>query len=412
MGYERNGIESSVRAPPKKRCLQPLTVNNLKVKSRATESEEIGVDLSNQENIPPQENIAPQKCDVGVQVPELTDHNYFSNKSTKDSATQTDPAPSVSAYDLDDKDCRFFTGIGIACFWQLLYAVTAFLPQPKSFKLAVSDQLLLVLMRLRLSLMFTDLGKRFGISRSTACEIFAIWRSILARFMNEKIISWLPRDTLKRIRPQSFSLNYPKATCIIDCTEIFVQRPKNYMKRSQTFSNYKSHNTYKALYCIAPNGYVMFVSKLFGGRASDTFITKNSGLIGNLLPGDQVLADRGFTITDFLPPGVTLAMPAFTRGCKELPEHEVTRTRRLANVRIHVERSIRRLKVFKILSNVIPGRIQHVDDIVAICAGLCNLQPQLIREDNEGEEFEMGEGENVNEDEEDDVFAWDMAEDI
>lgn len=156
----------------------------------------------------------------------------------------------------------------------------------------------------------------------------------------------------------------------------------------------------------------MFVSKLFGGRASDNFITKNSGLIDNLLPGDQVLVDRGFTITDFLPPGVTLAVPAFTRGNKELSEHEVTRTRCLANVRIYVERSIRRLKVFKILSNVIPGRIQHVDDIVAICAELCNLQPQLIREETEGgEAFEMDGGEDLD-DQDHDVYAWDMAEDI
>ncbi|XP_041913146.1 uncharacterized protein LOC121678033 [Alosa sapidissima] len=247
-----------------------------------------------------------------------------------------------------------------------------FLTLPRTIKLAVHHQLLLVLMRLRLGLMFTDLGKRFGISRTTACEIFAVWRPILARFMKEKIIAWLPKDTLERIRPQSFSVHYPKATFIIDCTEIFVQRPKNLRKRAQTYSNYNHHNTYKALYCIAPNDFVMFVSKLFGGRASDTFITRNSGLISHLIPGDQVLADRGFTITDVLPPGVTLAIPAFTRGCKELPEHEVTRTRRLANVIIHIERTIRRLKGFTILSNIIPGRIQHVDDIVTICAGLCN----------------------------------------
>lgn len=63
------------------------------------------------------------------------------------------------------------------------------------------------------------------------------------------------------------------------------------------------------------------------------------------------------------------------------------------------------------MSNVIPGRIQHVDDIVAICAGLCNLQPQLIREETEGgEAFEM-DGEDID-DQEHDVYAWDMAEDI
>lgn len=184
--------------------------------------------------------------------------------------------------------------------------------------------------------------------------MFAMWRATLANFTRENLIFWLPRDTLNRVRPSSFLEHYPNATCIIDCTEIFVQRPKNLGKRAKTYSNYKHHNTYKVLYCIAPNGFVMYVSKLFGGRASDTFIT-NCGFLSHLIFGDQILTDRGFTIGDVLPPGVTLAIPAFTRGCTQLSEHEVTRTRRLANVRIHVERAIRRLKCFKILSNVIPG---------------------------------------------------------
>ena len=150
------------------------------------------------------------------------------------------------------------------------------------------------------------------------------------------MIAWLPRDTLNRIRPKSFHQNYPKTTCIIDCTEVFVQRPQNLRKRSQAYSNYKHHNTYKLLYCIAPNGYVMFVSTFFGGRARDNFITKNCGFVHDLIPGDEILADRGYTVMDILPPGVSLALPAFTRGRKELSEHEVTYTRRLANVRIHI----------------------------------------------------------------------------
>uniref|UniRef100_A0A671VQE7 DDE Tnp4 domain-containing protein n=1 Tax=Sparus aurata TaxID=8175 RepID=A0A671VQE7_SPAAU len=324
------------------------------------------VDVGNLENMPLQTH------DVGIQWPDHMDHNYsFScgNKPMKDCGTQTDPTPSVSAQNLNNKDFIFFTGLCADSFWQLLQVVLTFCSQTLNTKLAVHEQFLLVLMRLRLGLLFTDLGRRFGVSRTTASEIFTFWRPILARFMREKVIVWLPRDTLNRIRPKTFHKNYPKATCIIDCTEVVVQRPKNVRKRSQTYSIYKHHNTYKLLYCIASNGYVMFVSKVFGGRASDNFITKNS--------------DRRFTIKDILPPGVSLALPAFTRGRKELSEHEVTSTRRLANVRIHIERAIRRLKGFKILSNVISGRLQSVDEIVTICAGLCNLQPQLIRNSTE-----------------------------
>lgn len=366
------------------------------------------------------DTVPLQQRDVGTQWPDLADHNYCSLKSTKDASPQTDPTPSLSAYDMDDKVSKFYTGLDIVCFWELLKTIMAFLPQSKHFRLAVHEQFLLVLMRLRLGLMFTDLGIRFGISRTTACNMFAMWKTVLANFMREKVIFWLPRDTLRRIRPTSFVEHYPNATCIIDCTEIFVQRPKNLGSRAKTYSNYKHHNTYKVLYCIAPNGFVMYVSKLFGGRASDSFITKNCGILSHFIPGDQILTDRGFTIGDDLPPGVMLAIPAFTRGCKQLPEREVTRTRRLANVRIHVERAIRRLKCFKILSNVMPGSLKYVDDILAICAGLCNVQAPLIKETGEDdEEFEINDYLDmeddeleVNYEEEGDEYLWDIGEDL
>ena len=82
----------------------------------------------------------------------------------------------------------------------------------------------------------------------------------------------------------------------------------------------------------------------------------------------------------------------------------------LANVRIHVERAIRRLKGFKILSNVIPGRVRNVDDIVSICAGLCNLQPQLIRNVSEEEvASEIDEDEDNEQRDEDIEWFWEKG---
>ena len=47
------------------------------------------------------------------------------------------------------------------------------------------------------------------------------------------------------------------------------------------------------------------------------YITENSGLLRNLLPGDLILADRGFTIEQMV--GLYCAevkIPSFTKGNK------------------------------------------------------------------------------------------------
>ncbi|CAM4569343.1 unnamed protein product [Leuciscus chuanchicus] len=54
--------------------------------------------------------------------------------------------------------------------------------------------------------------------------------------------------------------------------------------------------------------------------------------------GDEVMADRGFTITDLLyERKVKLVLPAFTKRGMQLSEEDTTNTRRIANVRVHVE---------------------------------------------------------------------------
>ncbi|XP_038064016.1 uncharacterized protein LOC119734552 [Patiria miniata] len=396
MGYKPHKQLSSGRhAPRLRRDLKLQEQESVSVSEHAVHEMPHASPVCGETILPA--SLATTCKDASVQWYDFStaDHTYATNPScpmkSQVKATQTrqtDTSPELSASDMGDDTSKFYTGLSVHVFWALVKCLSI-LPNLPTFKMKLCNQLLLVLMRLRLGLFFFDLGTRFKVSQSTACQIFREWIPILARFMREHLIFWPSRDTLQRIRPRCFLEHYPRATCIIDCTEMFVQRPRNLKQRAQTYSNYKHHNTFKLLYCIAPNGFVMYLSKLFGGRASDKFITQSSGILQHLQPGDEVLADKGFTIDDILPPGVKLSIPAFTTGNKDhiLPEEEVTRTRRLANVRIHVERAIRRLKCYKILSTVIPGRVMNVDNIVTVCAGLCNLQPLLIQGEPETEEM-------------------------
>ena len=66
----------------------------------------------------------------------------------------------------------------------------------------------------------------------------------------------------------------------------------------QTFPTYKHHSTVKCFISIAPQGVVTYISKAWGGRTSDKYITENSGIFNNLQPGDVILVDRDSCIEE------------------------------------------------------------------------------------------------------------------
>ena len=83
---------------------------------------------------------------------------------------------------------------------------------------------------------------------------------------------------------------------------------------------------------------------------SDREITETCSLLEKLEPGDSVMADKGFTIDDLLEQrGVTLNIPPFLSKKDQLSAAQVVETRRIAKLRIHVERQMERVKNYRIL---------------------------------------------------------------
>ena len=70
-----------------------------------------------------------------------------------------------------------------------------------------------------------------------------------------RLIYWPERQELWNTMPKCFQFSFGnRTTVIIDCFEVFIERPTNLLARAQTFSSYKHHNTIKVLIGITPQG--------------------------------------------------------------------------------------------------------------------------------------------------------------
>lgn len=285
----------------------------------------------------------------------------------------------ATASHLTDKKTRFYTGIPTyQAFLWVVSTISAFLPSMKT--LSKADQTLLTLMKLRLGLVNLDLAYRFSVSEATVSRVIGkVIPALAARLKH--LIKWPTKSELIRNMPQIFRKKYLNCVTIIDCSEIFIERPFNLTTRCQTWSSYKHHNTVKVLLGITPYGSVGFVSECYGGRISDKEITKLSGFYKYINHGDMVMADRGFTIAEELAViGATLAIPPFIKGRKQLPGTVVTQARHLSAVRIHVERAFERIKNFKILKHIVPVTLTPLlSEIFVICSAITNLHPKLVK---------------------------------
>jgi hypothetical protein len=91
---------------------------------------------------------------------------------------------------------------------------------------------------------------------------------------------------------------------------------------------------------ISPSGAITFLSDVYEGRISDKDITVKSGLVRS-----RRLIKSAYLIRDILDPRkIDLNIPPFLSGRDRLTPQEEILTKRIARVRIHVERAIERMK--------------------------------------------------------------------
>ena len=309
------------------------------------------------------------------------------NKNLKEKIISMIPID-IARLEQDKEMVLFLTGIPN---YVLLMSLFSFLSESVSHThrncLTAFQEFLLTMMRLRFNLPFQDLAYHFNISKSTASRTFDKWIDVMATVL-KFLIKWPNREELQKTMPTDFVQVYGrKVAVIVDCFEVFIERPGDLLACASTWSNYKHHNTIKFLIGICPQGAISFISKAWGGRTSDKYLTENCHILNRLLPGDIVLADRGFNINESVAlKGAKLEIPAYTKGKTQLSSLEVEETQRLANVRIHVERVIGLVRQkYQILSGILPietlysdNSTPQIDKIATVCCALTNICDSVV----------------------------------
>ena len=243
------------------------------------------------------------------------------------------------------------------------------------------EELFITLVRLRRGYNLQSLSHFFVISTSTISTIFTTWIQLLyCHFSDYRTDMFPKRQHFKEHLPQVFK-TFKNIRCTFDCTEFFVQMPRDFRHQGNLYSSYKNHYTYKSLIAVAPNGSIVFVSDLFEDSISDRATVEKSGFLDFINPGDMVLADRGFLIEDLLlTRQASLNIPPFLGKRKKFTAQEELKTRRIAKARIHVERVIERIKKFKLLSGKIPLTLAPIaDQLVFVASCLVNFQEPLVK---------------------------------
>ncbi|KAK4877440.1 hypothetical protein RN001_009946 [Aquatica leii] len=245
-----------------------------------------------------------------------------------------------------------------------------------------SRNIMITLKKLRLHQPNAILALDFGLATSSVATIIRRTVPAIASAMKSLVFFPPSADVLLNL-PIPFRKSCFQVQSIIDCFEIQIEKPVDSVKQALTWSDYKACNTIKYLISITPDGLINFISEGYGGRATDTLIFEDCGILQALPQRAAVLTDRGFkNIAHVLQQhGHTLIRPPSVSAQVQPTKKEVLETKKIAALRINVERAIGRLRSFGFMlphACVDLKQVDLLDSVVITACGMVYLQSCLF----------------------------------
>ncbi|AVH63514.1 transposase family protein [Nostoc sp. 'Peltigera membranacea cyanobiont' N6] len=235
-------------------------------------------------------------------------------------------------------------------------------------KLCVAEQIILTLVYLRHMTTFQLLGIQFGVSESTANDIFNYWLPILRELLPSSLIEQVKKNESDYEVVKEILTEYE---LIVDSYEQVRERPGDNEEQEKYFSGKKSNHTFKSQIIIMPDGrdIVDVVAGEPGSKSDITMFRENRD---NFDQKQSFKGDLGYLGEDLID------TPIKKPRNKELTTKQKKSNKQFSSKRVFVEHRIRSVKIFRVVQDRFRLNPKKYEQVILTICGLVRLRIRAL----------------------------------
>lgn len=231
-------------------------------------------------------------------------------------------------------------------------------------KLSINEQIILTLVYLHHLPTFQMLGIQFGVSESTANDIFHYWSELLRELLPASLLEQVKKNVNEYEWVQEVLADFE---LIVDSCEQPRQRPSEYEEQQKFYSGKKKNHTLKNQFIVTPNGQeIVDVTVGEPGRTSDINIWREGQ--SKLGYSQKFQGDKAYIGEP------QIETPHKKRKHQQLSSEAQEQNREKARQRIFVEHVIRLVKIFRVAQERFRLRIENYQKVILTICGLVRLR--------------------------------------
>lgn len=208
------------------------------------------------------------------------------------------------------------------------------------------------------------LGIQFGVSETTANEIFHSWSELLRELLPASLLEQVKKNDNEHQWVQEV---LEEMELIVDSCEQPIQRPGEYEEQKKFYSGKKKNHTLKNQFIVTPKGQeIVDIRVGEPGVTSDINIWRTSQSEFRLT--QKFKGDKAY-IGD-----PQIETPHKKRKNQELSAKEQEENRQKASQRIFVEHVIRLVKIFRVAQERFRLRRENYQKVILTICGLVRLR--------------------------------------